>query len=488
MKKDIDLFSKLSPEEQKEMDWGLLCVDPLDDKYRKSITPLMPYISKAGEWNYCAQVQAAILLGLEKFKKATEKNVEEIDAVIEQIVPANITLLENDVTHHDQLAVIAELSRYVSEDTARKIHPGTTSYDILDTARNLAFKEAWFDVMRPEAVDNARELAMLARSEHLLDAVQVGRTHNQHTSPLYFKYVLSCYAVNIANAIERIDLATEDLEGKLAGITGSGASIAEFVGQDKQMDFEQHVIEDILELKLCTNPTQIIPKANLILFGVNILLLNGELANMANTMRLLYSAEIGEVVSMPEKERLGGSSADAGKNNPINWENIAGQYEVAKGGLSTLFALQVSDHQRDLRGSVQARYEPQRIMAMTYEALKRTRKAVKNLYVVKERMKANLEGIRKKPTEAMTGILKAHLFNHPEYGDAHESVKQWAKKAQKEKSLLLTVAMEDDSFVSYWTNKLDDRQREILSGNLEEYARSSIPRTHRNLKIVDRLD
>ena len=153
-----------------------------------------------------------------------------------------------------------------------------------------------------------------------------------------------------------------------------------------------------------------------------------------------------------------------------------------------MFALQVSDHQRDLRGSVQARYEPQRIMAMTYEALKRTKKSVKNLFVVKDRMKENLEGIRKKPTEALTGILKAHLFEHPEYGDAHESVKQWAKKAQKERSLLLTVAMEDDAFVNYWTNKLDDRQRDILSGNIERYAFSSISRTERNLEIVDAFE
>ncbi len=483
--KELDLFGKLSLEKQRETEWALLSVDPLDSKYREKITPLMKHISSAAEWSYCVRVQLALMKGLHKFGKASEQNVKELEAAMDKIVPANISLLEEQVTHHDQLAVILECMRYVSEDTALKIHPGTTSYDILDTGRNWAFADGWRKVIRQESVSAVKALGELAKTEHLKDAIMVGRTHNQHTSPLYFSYMLSCYAVDIINAINRVDASASNLEGKIAGIVGSSASVAEFVGLENQMAFEKYVIEDGIGLKLCTNPTQIIPKGNLANFGFNVLLLNGALANMANTMRLLYSAEIGEVVSLSAKERLAGSSIDAGKNNPIDWENIAGQYEVAKGGVMTLLALIVSDHQRDLRGSVQARYEPQRIMAMTYEALLRTNKGIKDLYVIKEKMKANLEGIRKKPSEAMTGILKAHIFKHPEYGGAHESVATWARKAQKQGKLLLDIAREDSTFCDYWSNKLDERQREILSGKIERYAESCAPRTNRNLEIIE---
>jgi len=47
------------------------------------------------------------------------------------------------------------------------------------------------------------------------------------------------------------------------------------------------------------------------------------IGDFANDIRILYSSDIGEVTSRDNAERLGGSSADAGKNNPINYENIS---------------------------------------------------------------------------------------------------------------------------------------------------------------------
>ncbi|MBW3004273.1 hypothetical protein KY310_00370 [Candidatus Woesearchaeota archaeon] len=489
MIKDLDLFSKLSPKEQDELIFSLYCVNPLDGKYRGKIKELMQFISPHAEWSYCARVQLALVKGLRKFGKAEDKQVAELESAMDKIVPANISLLEDDPRiRHDQIAVLLELSRYVSAATRNLIHPGTTSYDILDTARNWMFRDAWKKVMRPVAVANAKALMKLAESEEIKNAIQVGRTHNQHTSPIYFSYSLSCYAMDLVKAIKRVDHTIESLEGKVAGITGSGASVAEFVGLENLLAFEQHVIEEIIGLPLCTNPTQVINKGNLANFGFNVLLLHGTYANMANTFRLLYSSEIGEVVSVSAKDRLGGSSADAGKNNPINWENIAGQYRVAQGGVLTLLAMTETDHQRDLRGSVQARYEPQRIMAHEYEAALRTQKGIADLYVVQDNLIKNLGGIRAKPTEALTGILKAHLFEHPEYGGAHESVKEWAKAAQREKTSLLFIALRDPSFAKCWSEQFDERQREILSGKIERYAESCAPRTARNLEIVDAFE
>lgn len=75
----------------------------------------------------------------------------------------------------------------------------------------------------------------------------------------------------------------------------------------------------------------------------------GVLADFANDMRMLYSSEIQEVTSMDAAKRLGGSSADAGKNNPINWENIAGKFAVVESGMRVLYAMITTDFQRDLR-------------------------------------------------------------------------------------------------------------------------------------------
>jgi adenylosuccinate lyase len=44
------------------------------------------------------------------------------------------------------------------------------------------------------------------------------------------------------------------------------------------------------------------------------------LSDFAEDMRLLYSSRINKITSL-DAVRLKGSSADAGKNNPVNWEN-----------------------------------------------------------------------------------------------------------------------------------------------------------------------
>lgn len=75
----------------------------------------------------------------------------------------------------------------------------------------------------------------------------------------------------------------------------------------------------------------------------------GVLANFANDMRILYSSEIQEVTSMDAAKRMGGSSADAGKNNPINWENIAGKFAIVESGMRILYEMMRTDMQRDLR-------------------------------------------------------------------------------------------------------------------------------------------
>ena len=64
-------------------------------------------------------------------------------------------------------------------------------------------------------------------------------------------------------------------------------------------------------------------------------------------------------------------SADPAKNNPINYENIAGTASVVESGMRILYEMIQTDLQRDLRGSKQARYQPQAMMTETYESFKK---------------------------------------------------------------------------------------------------------------------
>jgi len=329
MKDELDLVGMLSEEEKKVERIRLRSISPNDGKYAKAVDPLRQYLSEEAQWLGCAHVQYILLETSVEFGRGTEKNVREMKEAMKKIDPLNMKLIERKVTHHDQLAVIEEIGRYVSPETKALLHPGTTSYDILDTARSHLYKRAWNEVMRPQVgrvIDKICDLG-----ETYIDVVQVGRTHLQNTSPVIFGGEMAKYAARLAGRIEFADMVFDDLRGKVSGIVGTGAGIEMIFGNDAE-EFERRALEK-LNLKPDKTATQVVQKERLADVGHALVTLDAVLADFANDMRILYSSSINEVVSRDSSRRLGGSSTDAAKDNPINYENIAGKYSIVESGM-----------------------------------------------------------------------------------------------------------------------------------------------------------
>ncbi|MFH1054072.1 MAG: lyase family protein [Candidatus Woesearchaeota archaeon] len=426
-----------------------MMIHPVDYKYWDK--DVADCISGAAQWRACANVQVQLMAARHQFGLANDENVQEMQRAYKLFSPANANDLEGEL-RHDQLAVIAELSKYTSQDTHDKMHPGTTSYDILDTARNWCFKKVVYDVVLPKARSMLRTLVDLA--EQYADRVQVGRTHGQFTSPITFGQSIAIYASRLDTRIDKMKEEADSLQGKISGIVGTYASVGTVIGLEKAREFERYVVEELLGLKVCLHSTQVVSKEELADYGNAFVTMMGVLADMANTMRHLQRSEIGEVSGRETKERLGGSSADPSKNNPIQFENANGVWEQAIAGMNLIYHLQVSDHQRDLRGSVQARFEPQTTIAIVYDALKRMDKTMGNLAVNEAAMDRNLSSANAMPAEAMNAILKAHCFKN-----AHEVVKGYAREAARSGKNLVVVAFEDSAFKSLWYNSFTEDQR-----------------------------
>ena len=193
----LDLVSKLSEEDRLLQNHSLSCISPDDAKYGKASTKLKKYLSATAEWMACAYVQKVLLETRVEFRGAEQTNLDEVDRALKRVDTLNMALLEEEVTRHDQLAVIEEIGRFVSPETKALLHPGTTSYDILDTARSYLFREAWNNVIRPEIVSALEKLCDL--SERSMDVIQVGRTHLQDTSPVLFGSMIAGYAARLAD-------------------------------------------------------------------------------------------------------------------------------------------------------------------------------------------------------------------------------------------------------------------------------------------------
>ena len=154
------------------------------------------------------------------------------------------------------------MKRYVSPETKALLHPGTTSYDILDTARSHLQRKAWYEIIRPkvlEAVSKITDKAEMALDESYL---QAGRTHLQDTSPVLFGQALSIYAARLARRVKKTDECVGELKGKISGIVGTGASIDAVIGEGKSMEFEKAVL-DKLGLEPDYTATQIVQKEEL---------------------------------------------------------------------------------------------------------------------------------------------------------------------------------------------------------------------------------
>lgn len=477
---ELDLVFRLSEEDRILQSHSLGCISPDDAKYGGVSTKLKEYLSAAAEFRACAYVQKVLLETRVEFGQAEQTNLDEVNAALERVDPLNMALLEERVTRHDQLAVIEEIGRFISPETKALLHPGTTSYDILDTARSYLFRGAWNNVIRPEIVSALEKLCDL--SERSMEILQVGRTHLQATSPVLFGSMVAGYAARLTDRMEKCDSSFADLRGKVSGIVGTGASIDMVIGKGKSVDFEKSVL-DRLGLKPDYTATQIVQKERLADVGHGLTTLMHVLGDFANDMRILYSSEINEVTSRDNAERLGGSSADATKNNPINWENIAGNPAIVESGMRILYEMIHTDLQRDLRGSKQARYQPQIMMAETYESFIRINKALGQLSINEDMVSNNLEPVRRNPSEAMVAILRGEKWVHPEYGVGHNFVKEIGRKAKREGRPLLEVALEDSEFRKVYYG-LPDIKRLILEGDLENYLGSSSTKAQQNLKYV----
>lgn len=478
--KKVDFISGMSDMERLIAEEHLRCINPDDAKYWKTTAKVSPYLSAHAEWHGCAYVQKVLLETRVEFGRAEKRHLDEVVAALPKLSALNMALLEDEL-NHDQLAVIAEIGRFVSEETKALLHPGTTSYDVLDTVRSYLFKKAWYDVIRPQIRDVAVKLCDMTANKtsenvEFLDLLQVGRTHLQDTSPVTFGVMLAGYARRLAESIEECDRAFDGLRGKVSGIVGTGASIEAVIAKDEPdaekrhaiaLDFERKVLAK-LGLEPDYTATQIVQKERMMTVAMSIVRLASTAANFSNRIRILYSSAIGEVASRDTAARLGMSSADASKDNPVQFENVAGKFAVVESGLRVVCAQSETDIERDLRNSVQARYEPQLMMTRVYESFVRLRKALDKLSVNDDVMRDNLVAVREKPAEAMTAITRAHGYVHPVHGVGHDAVKQFAITAKKDGKKLLDVALADEHFKTGY-NAWPDWHQRILRGELELY-------------------
>jgi len=290
---------------------------------------------------------------------------------------ARIEAIEQ-TTQHDVIAFTTAVAEKVGP-SARWLHFGLTSSDVLDTAQALQMTEACDLVIRDLEVLLA---AVRERAEEHRRTPMIGRTHGVHAEPMTFGLKLALWHAELQRGLVRVRRARETVRvGKISGAVGTFAHL--------DPSIEARVCAR-LGLEPAPVSSQIIQRDRHAELLSALALTAASLEKFALEIRGLQKTEIGEVEE-PFGKGQKGSSAMPHKRNPIGCEQITGLARLLRGNAVAAMENVALWHERDIsHSSVERVILPDSFIALDH-MLRRFTRIVKGMVVYPERMRENLE-------------------------------------------------------------------------------------------------
>ncbi|MGK5088694.1 adenylosuccinate lyase [Bdellovibrionota bacterium FG-2] len=357
------------------------------------------------------KVELAVCEALAREGVIPRKDWRELSGACERLMasggvdPKRVEKLEA-ITRHDVIAFTTAVAEKVGQ-SARYIHFGLTSSDVVDTSLSLLIQEA-VEILLEDVRALVKALRLRAREYKGL--ATIGRSHGIFAEPTSFGLKFLGWVCEWERNEARLVRALEGARfGKLSGAVG--------VSSHWKPAFEGTVLR---RLGLNREPvsTQVVPRdRHAELFNV-MALCGSSLERMAVEFRHLQRSEVGEVVESFAKGQKG-SSAMPHKKNPISSENIAGCARLLRAYAQAALENVVLWHERDMsHSSVERVALPDATILLDY-ALHRMTGIVAGLEVRKDRVAANL-------ASAGPTVFSGHiLLELVKQGVSRESAYAW---------------------------------------------------------------
>ena len=280
-------------------------------------------------------------------------------------------------TQHDVIAFTTAVQQYVGE-SARWLHFGMTSSDVIDTAQALQMREACDLILKD--LEALRDAVRLRAEEHR-HTPMIGRTHGVHAEPMTFGLKLALWYAELGRDIERIERAKKIVSvGKLSGAVGTFAHLPPSIEAD---------VCRALEIEPAPVASQVIQRDRHAELVTAIAIAGSTLEKIALEVRGLQKTEIGEVEE-PFAKGQKGSSAMPHKRNPIACEQIVGLARLLRGNATAALENNALWHERDIsHSSVERVILPDSFIALDH-MLRRATRVVAGMVVYPERMLENL--------------------------------------------------------------------------------------------------
>src|SRR5213082_2000853 len=295
---------------------------------------------------------------------------------------ARIEAIEQ-TTQHDVIAFTTAVAERIGP-SARWLHFGLTSSDVIDTAQALQMREA-LDLILADLERLAGAVQDRAM-EHQRTAM-IGRTHGVHAEPMTFGL-------------------------KLSGAVGTFAHLPPEIEAD---------VCRRLHLEPAPASSQVIQRDRHAEVMAMLAITAASLEKFAMEIRGLQKTEIGEDEEAFAKGQKG-SSAMPHKRNPIGCEQICGLARLLRGNCQAAFENIALWHERDIsHSSVERVILPDSFIALDH-MLRRFTNIVRGLLVYPDRM---LENLRRSRGVVFSGTILLELARK---GISREQAYEWVQR------------------------------------------------------------
>ncbi|MBF8299686.1 MAG: purB [Acidobacteria bacterium] len=321
---------------------------------------------------------------------------------------ARIEAIE-EVTQHDVIAFTTAVAEHVGP-SARWLHFGLTSSDVIDTAQALQMRDACGLILN--GLGGLMQ-AVRTRAEEYRHTAMIGRTHGVHAEPMTFGLKLALWYAELARDVTRVRRARDTVSvGKLSGAVGTFAHLPPSVEAD---------VCRSLGLEPAAVASQVIQRDRHAELLAALAITASSLEKFALEVRGLQKTEIGEVEE-PFAKGQKGSSAMPHKRNPIGCEQIVGLARLVRANAGAALENNALWHERDIsHSSVERVILPDSFIALDH-MLRRLTRIVTGMVVYPDRMRQNLERSR---GVVFSGTVLLELARR---GASREQAYEWVQR------------------------------------------------------------
>ncbi|MCI0754162.1 adenylosuccinate lyase [Teichococcus vastitatis] len=388
-----------------------------------------------------------------------EKGQPRADAISAADI-ARIDEIERE-TRHDVIAFLTWMAEGIG-DSARFMHQGMTSSDVLDTCLSVQLVRA-ADLLLADL--DLLLAALRRRAEEHKFTPTVGRSHGIHAEPTTFGLKLAGHYAEFARCRARIvaaraEVATCAISGPVGTFASVDPKVEEFVAAR-------------LGLQVEPVSTQVIPRDRHAAFFCALAVTASAIERLATEVRHLQRSEVREAEEFFHPGQKG-SSAMPHKRNPVLSENLTGLARVVRGYATPALENVALWHERDIsHSSVERFVGPDATITLDF-ALARLTGMMDKLTVYPDRMVANLE--------SLGGVVHSQkvLLALTQAGLSREG----AYKAVQRAAMATWTKLAEPGGQSFRDNLLADEE---VAGKLDAAALNAAIDPRRDFRHVDTI-